>query len=264
MRAVNLIPAEQRRGAGGLAGRSGGIVYVLTGGLAVLVVLGVVYALAVHTVADKKGDLAVITQQVNTVNDQAQALAPYVAFAAVSAGKVQEVTALAQGRFNWPGAMRQLALALPSDVTLTSFQATTGNGTVDASGAAGTGSMLDGCASSQAEVANVLTNLASVPGVDSVALTNTSENSTPSARSKGSGMAVGGNCPDVAWSLNVTYDAAYTVPDTKVVSSPSGAQTVSTQTSPPTVKTAAAQQSTGVTREGRATDSCSRQSWRSR
>ena len=33
MRAVNLIPADQRRGAGGLAGRSGGIVYVVAGGL---------------------------------------------------------------------------------------------------------------------------------------------------------------------------------------------------------------------------------------
>jgi hypothetical protein len=30
VRAVNLIPAEERRGAGGLAGRSGGVVYVLS------------------------------------------------------------------------------------------------------------------------------------------------------------------------------------------------------------------------------------------
>ena len=44
MRAVNLIPADERRGAGGIAGRSGGVVYVLVGGLAVLVALGVVPA----------------------------------------------------------------------------------------------------------------------------------------------------------------------------------------------------------------------------
>ena len=42
MRAVNLIPAEQRRGAGGLAGRTGGVVYVVLGMLVVLVALGVV------------------------------------------------------------------------------------------------------------------------------------------------------------------------------------------------------------------------------
>ena len=72
MRAVNLIPAEQRRGAGGLAGRSGGVAYVLTGALAVIVVLGVVYALAVHTVAGKNGQLATVTQQVDAVNAQAQ------------------------------------------------------------------------------------------------------------------------------------------------------------------------------------------------
>ena len=61
VRAVNLIPAEERRGAGGLAGRSGGVVYVLVGGLAVLVVLGVIYAFAVQSVADRKGQLASLT-----------------------------------------------------------------------------------------------------------------------------------------------------------------------------------------------------------
>ena len=41
VKAVNLIPPDQRRGAGGLAGRTGGIVYVVVGGLAVIVALGV-------------------------------------------------------------------------------------------------------------------------------------------------------------------------------------------------------------------------------
>ena len=246
MRAVNLIPAEERRGAGGLAGRSGGVVYVLTGGLAVLVVLGVVYALAVHKVADKKTQLATITQQVSTVTEQTQALAPYVQVAALSAEKVQEVTTLAKSRFNWPAAMRQLALALPADVTLTSFQATTGDGATNANGAAGTGFNLSGCASAQAEVATVLTNLAAVPGVDNVTLTDTVENSSANPTSAKSSLAVGGACPAVSFTLTVNYDAAYTVPDTKAVSSPSAAQTVSTSTSP-TIKTAATQKSTGVT-----------------
>ena len=76
VRAVNLIPADQRRGAGGLAGRSGGIVYVLTGGLAVLVALGVVYALAVNSVASRKTELASVTRQVAVVNIEAQTLCP--------------------------------------------------------------------------------------------------------------------------------------------------------------------------------------------
>ena len=76
VRAVNLIPSDQRRGAGGLAGRSGGIVYVLAGGLAVLVALGVVYAFAVHSVAARKTELASVTRQVAVVTAEAQALSP--------------------------------------------------------------------------------------------------------------------------------------------------------------------------------------------
>ena len=91
MRAVNLIPAEERRGAGGIGGRSGGIVYVLTGGLAVLVALGAIYALAVHSVADRKGQLATLSAQLAAVNAETQSLSPYVQIAAVSAAKVEEV-----------------------------------------------------------------------------------------------------------------------------------------------------------------------------
>jgi len=135
MRAVNLIPSDQRRGAGGLAGRSGGIVYVLTGGLAVLVALGVVYALAVHSVASRKTDLASVTRQVAVVTAEAQALTPYVQVAGVTTEKVHEVTSLAESRFNWPSAMQQLALSLPGDVTFTSFTATA-NGRAPASSTA--------------------------------------------------------------------------------------------------------------------------------
>ena len=240
MRAVNLIPAEQRRGAGGIAGRSGGIAYVLTGGLAVLVVLGIVYALAVHTVADRNGQLATVSQQVATVTEQAQALAPYVEVAQLSAAKVAEVTTLAQSRFNWPGAMRQLALALPSDVTLNSFSASVPS---DGSGVTTTSFSLNGCANSQSEVATVLTSLAAVPGVSVVSLTNTTKNADAK---NGAVATASGGCPYVTFALAVTYDPSYTVPNVKSAGSPSTAQTVSSSSTVPTIKTAASQQSTGV------------------
>ena len=252
MRAVNLIPAEQRRGAGGIAGRSGGIVWVLTAGLAVLVLLGVVYALAVHKVAAKNSQLASLTQQVTAVNAQAQSLAPYVQVAALSAEKVQEVTTLAKSRFNWPEAMRQLALALPADVTLTSFGATANSGTPDASGVGGTGFNLTGCASTQGEIANVLTDLAAVPGVTAVTLTNTTESQKmttrfSSAKARATATeSTGGGCPYVTFTLAVNYSGSYTLPSTKTPSASSGAQTVSTSTGPAVIKTAASQQSTGV------------------
>ena len=74
---------------------------------------------------------------------------------------------LAETRFDWPDAMRQLALALPSDVTLTSMSATPAGGDRRRPTAAATTTTrggvavaLTGCASSQAEVATVIQRLA--------------------------------------------------------------------------------------------------------
>jgi len=245
VRAVNLIPADQRRGAGGLGGRSGGVVYVLTGALAVVVLLGVVYALAVHSVADKNKQLASATRQVNAVTDEAQSLQPYVSFAGVSANEAGQVVTLAKSRFDWPDAMRQLALALPVDVTFTSFSATDGTGPTAADGTNDTTFNLSGCASTQGEIAQVLTNLASVPGVDNVALETAAEEKRQ--RKSGKSMikaaeSAGGGCPLVDFTVQVNYKSTYTVPDSKI-----STQTGSPSASTPTISTAASQQGTGGT-----------------
>lgn len=247
MRAVNLIPAEERRGAGGIAGRSGGVVYVLTGGLAVLVLLGVVYAFAVHSVARNKNELASVTAQVSAAEIQTQALAPYVEFASLSVQQVQNAATLAKQRFDWPDAMAQLALALPSDVTLTSFSAS-GAGASGAPAAAGPAFTLVGCSGTQGEIAGVLTDLAGIPGVSSVALTSTLENKrvnhpvSPSAAE-----ASGGGCPFVTFTVSLTYAASYTLPSAKTpAGSSSGAQTISSSASAgTTIVPTAKQQVTG-------------------
>ncbi len=137
MRAVNLIPAEQRRGAGGVAGRTGGVVYVIVATLVVIVALGVVYVSAVHQVATRNATLAQVTAQAGAVGSQATALQPYVAFDSVSKQRIQGVAALAEQRFDWPDAMAQLALSLPSGVHLISLSgATAGAGTGGVTGAA--------------------------------------------------------------------------------------------------------------------------------
>lgn len=269
MRAVNLIPADQRRGAGGIAGRSGGVVYVLTGGLLVVVLMGVVYASAVHTVAGHETQLASLTAQVQAVDAQTQALQPYVQVASVSEQKVHQVTSLAEQRFNWPTAMAQLALALPNDVAFTSFTATVGGGptttpsaaTTPTSPTAGpaTGFALVGCANSQGEIPAVLTNLASVPGVTNVHLVSTVEVSAlryhaVSTKLNGGGSSsanepAAATCPKVTFTLNLSYAATYTLPNTKAPKgSTGGAQTVSTAsgTSAPIAETASRQ--AGVTR----------------
>jgi Tfp pilus assembly protein PilN len=234
VRAVNLIPAEERRGAGGIGGRSGGVVYVLTGGLALLVALGAIYALAVHSVADRKGQLATLSAQLAAVNAETQSLAPYVQIAAVSAAKVEEVASLAEQRFNWPTAMQQLALALPNDV---SFQSLTASAAAAPGGGAFT---LVGCANSQGEIPAVLTDLSSVPGVTLVELTSSVENSATKYHGLPTKLNHGGpvradepsaeGCPKITWTISLSYAATYTVPKVKLPQgSASGAQTVSTR-----------------------------------
>jgi hypothetical protein len=56
VKAVNLIPADQRRGGGG-PGRSGGAVYAVLGALAIVVVAAVVYVVSVNAVTSKRDDL---------------------------------------------------------------------------------------------------------------------------------------------------------------------------------------------------------------
>jgi Tfp pilus assembly protein PilN len=250
VRAVNLIPAEDRRGAGGLAGRSGGIVYVLTGGLAVLVALGVLYAFAVHTVAQRKGELASVAQQVAAVNAETQSLQPYVQVAAISAEKVQQVASIAEQRFNWPSAMQQLALALPNDVTFLSLTASApgvsssagSSGSTPSAPTAGSASAapfaLVGCANSQGEIPAVLNDLASVPDVTDVSLESSVENSQigyhglPTTLNHGGPVnadaPTAGACPKITWTVSLSYAGSYTVPKVKLPQgSSSGAQTVS-------------------------------------
>jgi len=273
VRAVNLIPSEQRRGAGGLAGRSGGIVYVVPGGLTGLVVLGVVYASAVHGVAANQSELASLTAQVNAVTAEAQALQPYVDFATVSNEKVLEVVSIAQQRFNWPTALAQLSMALPNDVTLTSLSASSGpasastaavaapaSGSTGAVAAPATGQpatstapagtvpfALVGCANSQGEIPALLTDLTSVPAVTNVTLASSIENKgfrvLPNNLSGGGSSsadeAITGQCPKVTWSITLDYAASYTVPTVKLPVSSSPAQTVSTSGGHSRLKTAA-------------------------
>lgn len=254
MRAVNLIPADQRRGAGGFAGRSGGVMYVVVGGLVVVVGMGVLYAFSVKTVADRQGSLADVTNQVTAVQAQAAALTPYVEVQQLRDQAVAAVVGLAEQRFDWPDAMRQIALALPTDVTLSAL---TGNaagattaaavGTTTTTG--GASFSMSGCASSQSEVATVLTQLAHVPGVTGVQLSNAGKtsdkapNSGPQvARSKDS--APNGQCPLVAFTLTLSYDPTYTVPNSKISgSSATSAQTVSTSSTSATGATGATQPS---------------------
>lgn len=182
MRAVNLIPADLRRGGGGGAGgRSGGAVYIIIGALAVLVVLGIVYGLTAHKVADRKNQIAATTREADLAAARAAALQPYVQIDSRRTQRETLIATLAAKRFNWSLAMRQIAKALPTDAVLTKMS---GNNSPSSGGAAGGGGgsgalrgqlpvpaiELTGCSRSQPRVAAAIDSLRRIPGVQVVSL----------------------------------------------------------------------------------------------
>jgi Tfp pilus assembly protein PilN len=202
MRAVNLIPTDQQRGAGGAAGKSGGGAYILLGALALFVVLAASYVVTGKSVTDKQAQLANITQQATVAEAKAASLTSYTKFASIRAKRVDTVSQLAASRFDWAHALREVSRVLPENAWLTTLTATTSS-SVNVGGASGAlRSSLDvpaiqiqGCTTSQASVAKLIARLRLVDGVQRVSL----EDSTKGQESAGAsisdaGAGGGGDC----------------------------------------------------------------------
>ena len=229
MKAINLIPPEQRRGAGGIAGRTGGVAYVVLAGLVALVVVGVVYAVTVHDVAKRKSTLAEVTQEAAAVKVQIAALQPYVLFQTLSQARIQSVASLAAERFDWPRAMTQVALALPSNVTLSSLAGSAAGG--NALGGAVSGST---AASGLTAGASASSTTAAVPagvtvnaptlslsacaegspsvGQDTVATVLTRFRALQDVSSATVAAYTDSGCHGVTFNLTVAYDNGYGIP----------------------------------------------------
>jgi hypothetical protein len=238
MRAVNLIPPEQRRGAGGLAGRTGGAVYVIIVALVALVACGLVYALAVHDVAKRTTTLAEVTNQTNAVAAQAAQLQPYVQFHATAQADVETVASLAAQRFDWPRAMQQIALAMAPAVTIASLTgATTGTpapttvpgaavapavGTTGATTAPATTTnpalpatfSLVGCATTQLGVAQLLVRFRELSGVLSASVSTYTKQAALSL--KPSKAVAYQPCAKVTWNMTINYGGGYGIPSPKL------------------------------------------------
>jgi Tfp pilus assembly protein PilN len=199
MRAVNLIPAEQRR-ASGAAGKSGGAVYALLSALALGVVFVAVLTLSSRQVADEQAKADRLEAQAQLAQAKAGTLASYTQFDALVNTRSAGVKALAATRFDWGAKLTQVSRVIPSDVSLTQLSASTAPGQ-GAGGAVSLRSALQnpaielvGCAPSQARVALLMTRLRRLEGVQrvSVASSDKSEGSAGAASSGGS--AGSGGC----------------------------------------------------------------------
>jgi Tfp pilus assembly protein PilN len=226
MRAVNLIPADQQRGAGGAAGKSGGGVYVLLGALALLVVMAGVWTTINKSVKDKKAQLADVTQQAAAAEAKATSLASYTKFAAIRAKRVDTVKQLAASRFDWAHSLREVARVLPANAWITSMTATTSPSVSVTGGATGAlraaisapAIVLQGCTTSQASVSKVLARLRLADGVQRVSL----EDSTKGGTAGGGGDDCrGGHAKFPIFNVDIWFDE----PSTSVAANVNGGST---------------------------------------
>src|SRR5580693_4197804 len=183
MKAVNLIPGEQRSGAASLKGNSGGGALIVLGLLVGLVVLAVMYGSAHHRISSQAGEAASLTAQTSVVQARTGRLAPYTSFVTMAEERMKTVSQLVESRFDWSHALDELGRVLPAGTALDSLHGAVGSEHVDASSSSsstsagassGTSSTppgsvpvftLSGCATSQAEVAQMLQRLRLINGV---------------------------------------------------------------------------------------------------
>lgn len=203
MRAVNLVPRDQRRGGGGTT-RSGSAVYVVLGALGVIVLALAVYVLTGNQVTDRKAEVEKANQEAAGLEQRAAALKPYAQFSSLSKSRKETVASLADSRFDWERSMRDLARALPADVWLTSLIGTVRPGVTFDGGGSGssTGSLrsavqapaieMVGCTETQSDVSRVMARLRTMRGVQRVSLASSEKADTAGGVASGNGG--GGDC----------------------------------------------------------------------
>jgi Tfp pilus assembly protein PilN len=248
MRAVNLIPSDDRKGAGGAAGKSGGGAYIVLGVLGILVVMAGLWTMTSKSLKDKQAQVAQVSQQATAAEARAAALTSYTTFASLRAKRVDTVKQLAASRFDWSHSLHELARVLPANAWLSNVTGTT-SPTATVAGGGGAGSSLrqalavpalqiTGCTTSQAAVAQMMARMRLIDGVQRVSL----QDSTKPAPSSTGGGSSGGACGDSTnypkFDVVVFYDAQ-AVPSTSA-SATTGATTPAAATTPGTAAPATA------------------------
>jgi Tfp pilus assembly protein PilN len=228
MKAVNLIPADQRGGTPVGTGRSEGGAYALLVLIAGIAVLALLYGKARHEVSSRSAEATSLTSQAQQAQAAASRLAPYTSFAALREKRMQAVDQLVDSRFDWAHLFHELGRVLPAQTSLTSISGSVGSAassvvsgksaTPSATVASATppGSVptftVAGCATSQREVALTLERLRLIDGVSNATLQSSTATFVPGGATSPSSSA--GNCPasDPVFTIDVTFEALPTLP----------------------------------------------------
>ena len=177
MKAVNLIPTEQRRAKP--TGRNSGSAYLVVGVLAVLLVMAVAYVLQSNKVNESKSQAKADNAKAAALEAQAGEQAAFVDFAAIKDVRLATVAGVAETRFDWERLMRELARVMPEGSWIqTADASTTGDeaAAVDPNVAVVVQptATLTGCTPKQSDVATMMVRLRGLYRVTDVVLNESS------------------------------------------------------------------------------------------
>jgi Tfp pilus assembly protein PilN len=200
MKAVNLIPADERRGSGGSGGGSGFASYVVLGVLAIIVAASAAFTLSNRTITDRQHELADVQARAQASTDAAAALESYTKFSTLRQQRSETVRSLAASRFDWSHALHEIARTIPSNAWLTSMRGTVSpsssvdGGTADPLRSALPSPAIEliGCTTTQDNVAAVISSLRRVDGVQRVSLSSSAKSDAQGGAGAGASSDAGG------------------------------------------------------------------------
>jgi Tfp pilus assembly protein PilN len=188
VKAVNLIPAENRRGMrGSSVSLPTSPSYLIVGLLVVALAFVTVYVVSANTISSRTAKVASLKAQVAEEQASAARLSNYVQFAQLAQTRAETVRQIAAARFNWYSALSDLSKVVPGN---TSLQVLTGT-VVPGASPGGTGGsaggettslrsdnsgpafQLTGCTKTQDDVARLMSRLRVINGVTRVTLGDT-------------------------------------------------------------------------------------------
>jgi Tfp pilus assembly protein PilN len=192
VKAVNLVPSDAGRGGSVSSRASLSPVHALLGLLAIAVAFVTVYVLTSNTISERQSKIAALNTEVAQATAEAARLTNYAAFATLAEARAETVREIAASRFDWKGALSDLAKVVPHNTSLQSLLGTVATGTTagGASGGSGatTGTLrgdiaapafeIRGCTDTQDDVARLMSRLRLINGVTRVTLSDSQKGDT--------------------------------------------------------------------------------------
>jgi Tfp pilus assembly protein PilN len=182
MKAVNLIPNDQRRAQG--SGAQSGSAYVVIGVLVTLLAMVAGYVLTSNKATQNKNDAAAAKAEADSLEAEIAQRGAFTNFSQIKETRLASVSGVAATRFDWERLMRELSRVMPSGSWL---QTTDASVTGDVAGAeaatpvAGTTvaapepkANLVGCTPDQSDVARMMVRMRQLHRVSDVELNQSS------------------------------------------------------------------------------------------